>query len=302
MKIFPFVLLIFITSCEQNLSSSSFSNVPVQYTADQFGEYWYSSKAEVASYSLQQSRYGEIRMGEAVMIFVTEPFSNKKQVKLDNPKEAGEDEVTVMKMNFTRNFLTGIYPYSMMLSVFTPIDSYHHPKTLKSALSSQEWCGQAFSQFNLKGNSYEFVGYSYFETEGDRQEKLSAAVLEDELFTRTRLNPGALPTGEFEIIASSFYNRFYHIPFSVEKATGTLTPLDSTTVYSVKYNNGKREISIEFKNDFPYIIERWEEKDISEKGESFISTGTLLKTLHTDYWSKNSSNFEYLRDSLQLKN
>jgi len=40
-----------------------------------FSNYWYQGKAEVNVFDLQQSRYGEVRPGKAVMIFVTEDFS-----------------------------------------------------------------------------------------------------------------------------------------------------------------------------------------------------------------------------------
>ena len=92
-------------------------NADAEHT--QFNEYWYAGLAEVSGYDLLQSRYGEIHEGKAAMIFVTEPFSKKKQVKLDNPGQAGKDNTSVLKLNSTRKFLTGIYPYSMMTSVFT---------------------------------------------------------------------------------------------------------------------------------------------------------------------------------------
>ena len=44
-----------------------------------FGDYWYQGKAELASYDLNQSRYGEIRNGHAVLIFLTEDFSNYRR-------------------------------------------------------------------------------------------------------------------------------------------------------------------------------------------------------------------------------
>jgi len=59
--------------------------------ADEFAEYWYAGKSEVAVYDLQQSRYGEVRPGTATLIFVTEPFSKKKHVKLDDPTTGKRD-------------------------------------------------------------------------------------------------------------------------------------------------------------------------------------------------------------------
>ena len=102
------------------------------------------------------------------MIFVTEDFSKSKQVKLDDSEKAGDDKVNVLKMNFTKNFVTGIYPYSMMLSAFTPIRKDQLHNTLKVTMSSQEWCGQVYAQANLKNKGYTITGHSYFEKEGDQ--------------------------------------------------------------------------------------------------------------------------------------
>ena len=81
-----------------------------------FKSYWYNGEAEITSFDLQQARYGHTYPGQAVMIFVTEDFSKAKQVKLDHPEEAGNDRINVLKLNLTKKFNTGIYPYSMMLS------------------------------------------------------------------------------------------------------------------------------------------------------------------------------------------
>ena len=110
-----------------------------------FNQYWYSGNAELNSYALKQSRYGEMRDGEVVLVFVTEPFSESKQVKLDYPKMAGKDKVPVMKLNQVGKFSTGIYDYSIMTSTFTPVDTKAFPHTLKSTTSVQEWCGHTYT-------------------------------------------------------------------------------------------------------------------------------------------------------------
>ena len=48
-----------------------------------FNDYWYAGKAEITRYELQQARYGELRKGDAVLIFVTEDFLTDKQVKYE---------------------------------------------------------------------------------------------------------------------------------------------------------------------------------------------------------------------------
>ena len=76
------------------------------YESQAFRDYWHAGKAEVSSYDLQQSRYGETRGGKAVLIFVTEDLSKKLQVKLDDP--SGRNKINVLKLNFTKSFITGI--------------------------------------------------------------------------------------------------------------------------------------------------------------------------------------------------
>ena len=48
-------------------------------TSAAFDNYWHAGKAELNSYNLTQSRYGEARAGKAVLIFVTEDVSKKSR-------------------------------------------------------------------------------------------------------------------------------------------------------------------------------------------------------------------------------
>ncbi len=89
-------------------------------TNSSFSDYWYQGKAELNRFELKQVRYGEIREGDAVLVFVTEDFLPETQVKYEY-KPVSEQPVSALKLNFTRKFLTGVYPYSMMSSVFTPV-------------------------------------------------------------------------------------------------------------------------------------------------------------------------------------
>ena len=73
----------------QKVSTKRRKKLPPAYKPNQqFKDYWYAGKAEITSYKLEQSRYGELRDGKAVLVYVTEPFLPKAQVKADqkNPK------------------------------------------------------------------------------------------------------------------------------------------------------------------------------------------------------------------------
>ena len=49
-------------------------NLNAQRISEQFKAHWFDGYAEISSYSIDQSRYGEIREGNAVLIYVTEDF------------------------------------------------------------------------------------------------------------------------------------------------------------------------------------------------------------------------------------
>ena len=151
------VLSVGIYALSPNLHTSILSNIQSISAAERdslFNSYWYSDKAEIRTYQLNQARYGEMHQGTATLIFVTEPFLNKKGVKPDNYKTT-KSKTQVLKMNFLKKFGTGIYPYSMMLSTFTPIADAQG--VLKANVTGQEWCGHIFSQMRKKDNPVSYT-------------------------------------------------------------------------------------------------------------------------------------------------
>jgi len=264
-----------------------------------FKNYWYAGKAEISSYDLIQSRYGEERTGKAMMIFVTEDFSINKQVKLDDPDNAGTDKTRVLKLNMTKNFITGIYPYSLMLSAFTPVNIRDVPHTLKVTMSAQEWCGHVFSQMNLQHKNYVITSHSYFEKEGDETLNLKVTFLEDELWNRIRLDPQTLPFGEVEIIPGLFFSRLNHIDMASEKAICKKEEAAETIIYTIFYPLHKRTLAIEFEKAFPHRINGWTETQ-EQNGKTYTTIAIRDKQMITDYWTKNKNEFLYLRDSLGL--
>ncbi len=277
--------------------------------SEAFKQTWYAGKAELTSYTLQQARYGEIRNGEAVLIFVTEDFSTDKLVKLDEPENTS-NKVRVLKMNMTKNFITGIYPYSMMLSVFTPVSKNAEAKTLKANCSSLEWCGHTFSQLQLKGNNYNWQLYSYFEKEGEQGRKLNADLMEDELWNRIRLNPASLSTGKISVIPGLFWQRLSHASMQKEEAilslSGDNTISKNDTIaktYTIQYPASGRTLKIYFNDYFPYEILGWEETypDGFGSNKKMLKTKAVRKkTIRLDYWKHNAPADSTYRDTLQL--
>lgn len=259
----------------------------------QWNQYWYAGSAEISGYDLKQSRYGEIHNGQATMIFVTEPFSIKKQVKLDNPAAAGKDKISVLKLNFSRKFLTGIYPYSMMTSVFSPVNTKEYIGALKLTLSGQEWCGQVFMQMNRRGSKFDVKAYSYFESEGDQNFSIEEAYLEDELFNLIRLDPKLLPKGEVSVIPSAVVSRFMHEEVKPYKAMARIGISNwqgmELSEYTIIFEENNRILSIYFQTEFPYIIEGWEDTYQSLGSDPLTTTAVRLNTKQIDYWNKNSN-------------
>jgi hypothetical protein len=274
-----------------------------------FHSYWYNHGAEITSFELEQSRYGEIHPGHAVLVFVTEPFLPDKQVKADY-EVSRKESIPVLKLNFIKKFNTGIYDYSMMKSVFTPIPSENHSseKTLKVSTTRQDWCGHVYLQYNLEDDQYKVKQYSYFEKEGDRIVNLPSVYLEDEIWTRIRIAPDALPLGELEMIPGSFYTTLRMIDLKAVNATSELTNTEDgdrgpVSIYTITYPSLKRTLSIHFNRNFPYDILSWSETYPDGKGADTKVMTTEAHRTHAvmiDYWNKNKAIDIELREKLGL--
>jgi hypothetical protein len=264
--------------------------------SSEFKEYWFSGLAELDRYELTQSRYGELVPGDAVLIFVTEDFLPDKQVKADSSDREVTGAVPVMKVNFTKTFDTGIYPYSIMTSSFLPLGQEGPPRVLKVTSSVQEWCGHVFSQMNLRKNRYQVRSFSYFESEGDRDESVEAALTEDSIWGLIRLNPDRLPVGSLRMIPGAEYRRLKHRPAAVEKAEAELVrPEDGLWTYRLHYPGSGRTLEIDFQPSFPHIIEGWREVD------GLTTTAVRTHTVRNAYWELNSPEDRAARESLGLR-
>ena len=283
---------------ESNLQvkeASKFIHSPGQ----KYKDYWFNGTAEISSYTLSQARYGELRDAQAVMVFVTEPFSKEYNTKADAPTT---NDPTVLKLNQTRNFTTGIYPYSMINSSFFPFENGE--QSIKITTSVQEWCGHVYmelqnnDQFNVNINSY-------FQGESVTNLKLDKVDLEDDVWSKIRLQPKLLKMGEFSMIPSFFYMRLKHVKTKAYPVKAELFyHHDDTSLYTLTYPDLGRKIAITFQTDFPHLIESWTETYSSGFGanaKTMTTTATRSKTIRSDYWSRNANADTVLRDSLGLK-
>jgi len=255
-----------------------------------FKQYWFDGTAEISSYTLDQSRYGQPRDGSAILIYVTEDFLPLEQVKANQKSEHTQ---SVLKLNRTKKFLTGIYPYSIMTSIFSRLGQ--SKPLVKTTTSIQEWCGQAYLQLNRR-NNLEIQSHSYFEGEADQKLQLKDALTEEELWVWIRTQPELLPEGTFELLPAFEYLRLKHKPIQLYQAITVLERFEKTNTYHINYPKLNRQLSISFENNSPFKILGWEERDLNQ-----ITQAKIKKMVKLPYWELNRLGDERFRDSLGIK-
>lgn len=310
MKYLPFfTFLLLILGCntvqDQPAATADASEPVPGHFSGGLSEYWYEGKAEINTYDLTQVRYGEVHPGQVNLIFVSEDFLTDEQVKNDN--YTNPNSTPIIKTNMIRRFVTGTYDYSIMSSVFTPTKTDEQPHTLKVTTSLQDWCGQTFTQLNYQGDgSWRAQLRSYFEAEGDQDEKLQAAFLEDEVFNRIRTGWEQLPTGNYQIIPSTNYLLMTHKPYQAHDANVVLSDYsgdeyteEGLKQYVIDFPKLGRKVTVVFDAAVPYVIRGWDET-ISSRGKELTTTARLTHQVKEPYWSQNSIADQSRRAALGL--
>ncbi|MEX1003497.1 MAG: septum formation inhibitor Maf [Crocinitomicaceae bacterium] len=288
------IFLIATTACKESKKTVKGEGWSL---SQEFDDYWYDGTAEISTFDVQQARYGEFREGIATQIFVTEPFSTTSFTKDDNPTE---ETPTVLKLNFTRKYLTGIYPYSIMSSTFYPLNG--DSLSYKISTSMQEWCGNTYMEL-IHDGIFEVAFYSYFQGES-KDTLMIPTYLEDDVWSQIRIDQSYLPEGHIDILPSLTFLMLMHKEIKPYPATAQLTKGDSLNNYTIEYLTLERKLSIDFESAFPNKIVGWRETYTSGFGENqkvMTSTAVLKKRLKIDYWNKNANKHLFLRDSLGLE-
>jgi hypothetical protein len=265
-----------------------------------FDSYWRDGKAELDGYRFTISRYGQERRGHGVAVYVTEPFSDSKRVKVEDPSRNPSDVIDVLKLNLVRDFQTGIYDYNTMVSVFAR-DTDFSP--VKISFSSAEWCGHVYEELLFKPGKITGQYFSYFDGESGlvNLDIPKYAVAEDNLFILLRgLRGPFLRTGEkatFQLLPGLYYSRLAHKPpawvgaeiycageLGVDVPAGKFT----ATLYKLKTVDG-REGRFFVEKAYPHRIVRWELlPDVSAE---------LTGTIREPYWKLHDNGHEkYLKD------
>lgn len=297
------LLALLLAGCAPRQSVSQIADPLLLPTHEEFQDYWYNHGAEISRYRLQQARYGELHDGDAVLIFVTETFDPESQVKYEGSSPEQDGAVPVLKLNASRTFVTGIYPYSMMTSVFTPLDDR---EPLKVTTSSQEWCGHTFTQFNRQDDGWRLRLFSYFQEEGDQDRTLRDVPHESGIWTRIRLAPETLPTGQLSMIPSPIYQRLSHTRIQAYNVNANLTQIEThgphgeaLQAYTLTYPELDRTLTIRFQKEFPHVIEGWEETRNSF-GEQLTTKAVRTHSRMQPYWQLNQPGDRQLRRELGL--
>lgn len=266
-------------------------------TDDAFADKWYAGTAEITTYKMTQGHYGDQYPAVVTLIFVTEDFDANKHVKPDHPGEESQELITVLKLNKEKRFLTGIYPYTMITSVFSPITGDFQGRALKVTSSSLEWCGQTFTQWNRESDrGWLNRSFSYFERQGDQTFNFPDIWLEDELWTLLRMDPEQLPQDSFKIIAGNMNLRERVANPTVKTATASHRVVnDSISRYELRISEPNRRLRIDYRSDFPHQITGWEE-EFFRHNEKVVHRAEKYRSIHIAYWEHNA-----LLDSVLFK-
>lgn len=269
----------------------------------EFWRDWGDGRGELSGYELTMPRYGEIRKGTAVAIFVTEPFSDSARVKADPGKHRDSDVFQVLKLNLVRDFPTGIYDYNLMTSVFLavePAGKLQPGMPAKISFSAQEWCGQVYQQVIVRPPLLRHEVHSYFDGEADQTRKepwKRDAVAEDALFLwARRLGAPFMMPGEertVPLLPSLAFLRLAHQKLAWRNVVLTTSGRpQSVTVPAGDFETEVRTAAIESGRTWTFYVEMAHPHRIIKWTVSDGEQGELLRSERLAYWQMNGAEFE----------
>jgi len=272
---------------------------PAASASPAFWKAWGDGKAELSGYTVTTNRYGAPREARVALIYVTEPMDRRNWIKDDAGDVPPAERVNVVKLNHVLKFQTGIYPYSVMTSVFAPVDGADPERFAPSkiVMSAQEWCGQVYQKVMPAAAGFDNELHSYFHADGDGDATVKAppgALYEDALLIQLRELDGPFAKGKDwagTIVPSLWAQRKKHAALTPvaaaihrEDATRDGTPV---TRFTLTYGNASTTYDIE--KAAPRRVLAWKTKDGDE--------ARILKTTRLPYWQLNSPGDEkYLRE------
>jgi hypothetical protein len=264
---------------------------------DAFWAQWGDGKAEIATYDLKFPRYGEVREGVAVAIFVTETFSDDLRVKADPGRHPPSDEFPVLKLNLVQDFPTGLYDYNMMTSVFVALGG-GKPAGLpvKISFGSQEWCGHVYHQLIVDEREIREDLHSYFDGEADQQRRFKRppdGFNEDVLYHWARgLAAPVLEAGEsvmLPFLPSLQRARLEHRRVDWTRATLSRAGNPRTiTVPAGTFDANAYTAAVENGPTWTFYVETEEPRRILRWETSDGQRAEMIASERTAYWKQNN--------------
>lgn len=297
-----------LVSLALTLACSSGVDAGAPTPSDDPLQVWYDGQAEVNGYRWRGSRYGEMRTGEAVAIFVTETMGAGEHVKLDRPEDHRGETLTVLKLNLVRDFQTGLYDYDTMTSVFADVRDL---SAVKQTFSSSEWCGHVFDEIDVRAKELRLEVRSYFQGESVRTTLAarSGGLVGDDLFLWLRgLRGHVLAPGEtrrLPYLTDPFERRLRHLP----AAWGELSVTRGTELAEVQVPAGSfravayrlvasdgREGTVWVEDGDPHRLLGWS----WERAGEVLDSAELTGSRRMKYWELHAEGQESLRAELGL--
>ncbi len=261
---------------------------PQAQASSAFWNVWGDGRAELNRYQATMERYGAPREAEVVLIYVTEPVHRQTLVKDDAAE--GADRIGMLKLNSSEKFLTGLYPYSVMTSVFSPVDDWGGLRfqPAKLTLTAQEWCGHVFRGVWPRADGFRTTLFSYFAEEGETTASVATpagTLYEDALLIQLRELDGPFNGGadwQGMLVPSLWRQRKSHQPLAPEAAT--LTRADTVqagtpvTRFTLRQGPYTRYFTVE--QAAPHRVLAWQTSD----GDR----AALVHTERLPYWQLNT--------------
>ena len=279
---------------------------------DEFWKHWGDGKGELSGYDLTIPRYGQLRKGIAVTVFVTETFSNSLRVKSDPGRHPKSDEFPVMKLNLVEDFSTGIYDYNLLTSAFvalTPVNARPAGAPTKIAFSSQEWCGGVWSQILFDAGSARSTLHSYFDGEADQSRSVpvpAEALSGDALLLWARglaaplVRPGE--RREAELVRSLESARLSHKAVDVQRAVLSREAGSArVTVPAGTFEVTRAAVEISGGATWKFAVETAAPHRIVEWESSDGEKASLLGSDRLEYWNLHGAGQESFLARLGLK-
>lgn len=286
--------------CAQQGVPSSLPKQPTGGASKAFWKRWGDGRAELSGYKGVVLRYGAKRQAETVLVYVTEPMDRRTWIKDDMAR--APHRVSIFKLNHMLKFRTGLYPYSVMTSVFTTVEPWDRGQfaPVKIALSAQEWCGHVYHALWPWRGGFKSKILSYFASEGEKAKthKTKAGTLyEDALWIRLRELDRPFAGGKGwkgDLVPMIWTVRKAHqpirpMPATISRADAVLDG-KKVTRFTLRFGGFWRTFDVE-KAPSRRIL-RWQ----TSQGESL----RLQKTARLPYWRLHNVGDERYRKRLGL--